>query len=239
MLINRSMTAVVTGATRGIGKAIARELVAAGYHVAIGARNKQELDEVVLELSAVNSAVHVIGISADFSREAGIRHFAETVQEHFEAVDVLVNNAGTFVPASLLNENDDAHELQWKMHVLAPYLLCRAFGRGMRDRRSGHIFSICSIAALHPVVGAGSYTVTKTALLGLSRVLREELMPHQVKVTAIIPGSTLTSSWDGTDIPPERFISPDDIASAVMSCLRMSPGANVDELVIRPVEGQI
>jgi short-subunit dehydrogenase len=107
----------------------------------------------------------------------------------------------------------------------------------MRAAGAGHIINICSVAGLEPVVAAGSYSVTKYALMGLTKVLREELKPAGVKVTAIIPGATLTHSWEGTDIAPEHFIQPEDIASGVLACLQMSAGANIEELVIKPQSG--
>ena len=109
----------------------------------------------------------------------------------------------------------------------------------MRLNKAGHIINICSSASITPVNEAGSYTVTKFALLGLTKVLRQELMQHNVKVTAIIPGSTLTNSWAGTSIPENRFIAAEDIANAVMYCLSVSSGANVDEIIINPLSGNI
>ena len=109
----------------------------------------------------------------------------------------------------------------------------------MRGRRSGYIFNICSIASINPVTSAGSYSVTKFALLGLTKVLREEMMEFGVKVTAILPGSTLTGSWEGTTLPSERFVDPQDIAEALINCLNTSKGANIDQLIIRPTLGDI
>src|SRR5690606_28445377 len=113
----------------------------------------------------------------------------------------------------------------------------RAIGRSMRGNRHGHIFNISSIASREPVPSAGTYTVTKFAVRGLTHVLREELRPHNVKVTEIIPGSTLTSAWEGTEIPAKQFILPADIAEAIVTCLRMSDDANVEEIVIKPRYG--
>jgi len=95
------------------------------------------------------------------------------------------------------------------------------------------------VASLNPVVGAGTYSVTKFALLGLTKVMRLELQAHNVKVTAVIPGSTLTSSWDGVAVDKNVMVMPEDVASAIINIYKMSPGANVDEIVIKPVNGQI
>jgi 3-oxoacyl-[acyl-carrier protein] reductase len=151
----------------------------------------------------------------------------------------LINNAGIFIPSQLFDEHDNLLQKQMSINVYAPYLFSKILGKKMIENKSGHIFNICSVASLNPVKNAASYSVTKIALLGLTKALREELMPHHVKVTAILPGSTLTDSWAGTDIPAERFVSAEDVAKAILACLQMSEGANVDELIIRPVLGEI
>lgn len=233
------MNAVITGATKGIGKAVAQKLAFAGYNLAICSRNQSEIDTFKTELNRINPEAIIIGLQTDCSDPQQVQGFAGFVQQHFEEVDVLVNNAGTYIPASILDETEDILQLQMQLNFKTAYQLCRVFGRQMRNNRKGHIVNICSVAAIKPIVSAGSYSVTKFALLGLTRVLREELMPYHVKVTAILPGSTLTDSWKGTDIPPERFVSADDVGNAVLSCLQMSAGCNIDELIIRPLEGEI
>jgi 3-oxoacyl-[acyl-carrier protein] reductase len=233
------MNAVITGATKGIGKAIAQKLALAGYNLAICSRSQSEIDTFKTELIRINPRVTIIGLQTDCADPQQVQGFAGFVQQHFEEVDVLVNNAGTYIPASILDESEDTLQLQMQLNFNTAYQLCRIFGRQMKNNRKGHIVNICSIAAIRPIVSAGSYTVTKFALLGLTRVLREELMPYHVKVTAILPGSTLTDSWKGTDIPADRFVSADDVGNVVLSCLQMSAGCNIDELVIRPLEGEI
>ncbi len=233
------MNAVITGATKGIGKAIARQLAAAGYHLAICSRNADELLVAIDELQTAYPGVQITGLPADCADADQLNQFVSFVQEHFTHTDVLVNNAGMFRPSPLLAETHDLLTEQWDLNLLAPYRLCKIFGKEMRSRRSGHIVNICSIAAIQPVVAAGSYSVTKAALLALTRVLREELMPDDVKVTAILPGSTFTDSWQGSDADPSIFVSPDDVAAAVLACLKMSGGANVDEIIVRPLRGQV
>jgi short-subunit dehydrogenase len=98
---------------------------------------------------------------------------------------------------------------------------------------------MCSSASKNVVAEAGTYSVTKFALLGLNNVMKLETQEYGVKVTAVIPGSTLTSSWNGTTIPAERFILPEDIASAIVNTFQMSAGANVDELIINPAFGSV
>lgn len=233
------MNAIITGATKGMGKAIALKLAEAGYNLIICARNRAEIKAFSEEINASYPSISVNGLATDCADPAQVKQFSDFVQQHFPTVDVLINNVGTFVPATVLDEDDSVFYSQLQINYLTAYHLCKVFGRKMREAKKGHIINICSIAAINPVVQAGSYSVTKAALLHLTKVLRLELMAHRVKVTAIHPGSTLTSSWDGTDIPAERFIASNDVADAVLCCLKMSVGANPDELIITPSEGNI
>jgi short-subunit dehydrogenase len=233
------MNAVITGATKGMGKAIAEKLAQAGYNLIICARSQEETDRFCQQLMNGNPAIKAIGLQTDCSIPAQVSQFCSFVQQHFQTVDVLINNVGTFIPAPILDEDDDILHSQLQINFLAAYSFCKFFGRKMRDAQKGHIINICSIAALQPVAAAGAYTVTKAALLSLTKVLRLNLMKHKVKVTAIHPGSTLTSSWEGTSIPSERFVAVEDVANAVLYCLSTTVGANPEELVITPTEGNI
>lgn len=232
------MNAIITAATKGIGRAIAYKLAQAGYNIAVCSRNQSEVDTFCTEIREIFK-VEAIGLQTDCSSTEQLERFAGFVQQHFHTVDVLVNNAGMYIPGNILDEPDGLLGKQMKVNVNAAYFMSRFFGKQMRDARSGHIINICSVAALKPDIRAGSYSVTKYALLGLTRVLREEMMPSNVKVTAILPGSTFTESWSGTDLKPGRFVAPDDIANAVLMCINASGGANVDELIVTPAQGQI
>lgn len=233
------MNAVITGATKGMGKSIALKLAQAGYNLIICSRNQAEIDLLSQELTTKHPAVSVSGLQTDCSNPSEVNQFCNFVQQHFQSVDVLINNVGTYIPSSILDEDAEVLDLQMQINFMAAYTFCKTFGKQMRDAQKGHIINICSIAAINPVVEAGSYTVTKAALLSLTKVLRLELMKHKVKVTAVLPGSTLTSSWDGTTIPSDRFIAADDVASSVLACLTMSVGANPDQLVITPLSGNL
>jgi short-subunit dehydrogenase len=109
----------------------------------------------------------------------------------------------------------------------------------MKSLKSGHIFNMCSIASIQAYKNGGSYAISKFALLGFSKCLREELKNHRIRVTAVIPGATKTRSWAGAGLPDERFIRPDDVAQAVLSAYLMSVNSVVEEIIIRPQEGDI
>ena len=231
------MNALITGASKGIGRAISFKLAAAGYNLAICARNPVELAELCSELQAKYPDLEIYARATDCGDLQDLRIFAEEAQHQLGPIGTLINNVGQYLPANILDEPEGILAQQMQVNVYAAHELSRFFGRHMRAAGAGHIINICSVAGLEPVVAAGSYSVTKYALMGLTKVLREELKPAGVKVTAIIPGATLTHSWEGTDIAPEHFIQPEDIASGVLTCLQMSAGANIEELVIKPQSG--
>ncbi|HXH99104.1 MAG TPA: SDR family oxidoreductase [Sphingobacteriaceae bacterium] len=233
------MNAIVTGATKGIGKAISFTLAANNYNLFLCSRNSAELISLKRELKERNPRIHVFTSVTDCSDAEQVKRFADEISDCMDSPDVLVNNAGLYLPSKILNEDNNALDQQLQVNLLTPHYLCKFFGRKMREKRSGHIFNICSIASINPVTGAGSYSVTKFALLGLTKVLREELMEFGIKVTAILPGSTLTASWEGTKLPPECFVDPQDVADALISCLKTSKGGNIDQLIIRPTLGDI
>lgn len=227
------MNAVITGATKGIGKAIALKLAKKGYNLAICARTQQDLTTLKDELK--DFGVQVDDMVADCSKKEDVLAFCNFVTTSLTNIDVLVNNAGTFLPGSLLDEADETFELQQSLNINSAYYLSKYIGKIMRNQRKGHIFNICSVASISVVENAGSYSVTKAAMLSLNNVLRAELAPYNVKVTAILPGSTLTASWQGTSLPPSQFVQPEDVANSLSAILDLSSGANVDELILKPL----
>lgn len=228
------MNAVITGASKGIGKAIALKLAENGYNLAICARNEVELQALASELRMFG--VRVLAVATDCSLKEEVLTFFERVATEMPSVDVLVNNVGIFLPGDIIEEDDEIFEKQQLLNVNAAYYLSKKFGKMMRDVKYGHIFNICSIASMQVVEGAGSYSVTKAAMLSLNNVLRAALAEYNVKVTAILPGSTLTASWQGTTIAHETFVQPEDVANSLYSILNLSSGVNVDELILTPLK---
>lgn len=233
------MNAVITGATKGMGRAIAEKLAKAGYNLIICSRSQSDIDSFCEHLMSTNKLIKAIGLSTNCENPLEVKAFVNFTNQHFPAVDVLINNVGIFQPGSLLDESPSEFSAQWQINYFAAHTLCAEFGKSMRSRQSGYIINICSIASESPLAEAGTYSVTKAALLTLTKVLRLELLKHNVKVTAILPGSTLTSSWEGTEVSADRFIRTEDIADAVLYCVQTSGGANVEQINIHPLGGQI
>ena len=165
--------------------------------------------------------------------------FADDALNTYQTIDVLVNSVGLFKPSLLLEEADDALDLHLKTNLFSAYYLYKKLAPGMIKQQNGYIFNICSVASITTLKNIGSYAVTKAALLSLNNTMREELQQYDVKVSAILPGSTLTNSWQGTDIPQDEFIKPDDVASAIEMILNLSKGANIDQILIKPIHGQL
>jgi len=231
--------ALITGATKGMGRAIAIAFAKEGANLAICSRNEKNLAEFKQELEGINPQIKVFARVADGSVKEQLLQFAAQAENELGFIGIVVSSLGMFDPVSILDESDAAFEKQLNTNLMPAYHLYRFLGKKMIANREGHIFTICSVASLNPIASAGTYSVTKYALLGLTKVMRLEMMPHNVKVTAIIPGSTLTSSWDGTTISKDKFILPEDIASAIINTYKMSAGANVEEIIIRPTSGQV
>jgi len=233
------MNIVITGASKGMGKTIAVLMASKGANLALCARNNNDLLLLKKELQQQYPKINIYIESVDCAKKEAVLHFAQNVLDYFGHIDILVNNVGIFKPANILDEDDDALENHMNVNLYAPYFLYKKIGKSMRERKSGTIINICSVASKEIIVSAGSYCVTKTALLSLNNIMREELKKHDVKVTAILPGSTFTSSWEGVQIPREEFVQAEDIAEMVYSVINISKGANVDEITIKPLHGQI
>ncbi len=219
---------IVTGGTKGIGRAIADRFVAEGFDAVVCARSVDGLQ-----------SKGILPIAADLSTRDGVNTLLDYVRSLGRPVDVLVNNTGIFQPGQIHNEAEGTFEQLMSTNVASAYHLTRGIVGDMIARRQGHIFMMCSTASITPYTNGGSYCISKFALLGMSRVLREELKPHGVKVTAILPGATLTASWEGTDLPEERFLKPEDVANSAWAAYSLSKSAVVEEILIRPQLGDI
>ncbi|MCX6351441.1 MAG: SDR family oxidoreductase [Bacteroidetes bacterium] len=225
---------VITGAGKGMGRAMALKFAKAGNKVAICARTLTDLQEV-----ASHYPTQIIYYSCDISIKAEVLGFADFIKQNFTQVDVLINNAGTYIPGKFHEEKDGTFEALMNLNVAAAYHLTRELVPMMMAKKQGHIMNVCSTASMMGYANGGSYCISKFALYGMNKVLREELKPHNIKVTAILPGATLTQSWAGTDLPESRFLNPNDVADMVYNCTQLSASAVVEDLVIRPLMGDI
>ncbi|MBS1565162.1 MAG: SDR family oxidoreductase, partial [Bacteroidetes bacterium] len=134
---------------------------------------------------------------------------------------------------------DNALEEMIQTNLYSAYHLTRALLPSMMDRKSGHIFNMCSIASLKAYPNGGAYSISKFALLGFSKNLREELKPWGIKVTAVLPGAAYTDSWAASGIDPKRIMEAADIAQMVFAAAHLSPQACVEDIILRPQLGDV
>ena len=231
--------AIVTGATQGMGKVIAEKLLSEGFSIAVCARNKEKLATLKKEWNEKYPAAKVITYDADLSNKEEVLDFADNILAYFPKIDLLVNNAGNYLPGTVADEPDGLLEKMIGINLYSAYHLTRKILPIMKLTGSGHIFNMCSIASLKAYPNGGAYSISKYALLGFSENLREELKEFGIKVTAICPGATYTPSWEGSDVPPERIMEAADVAKMLWSAYSLSAQADVETIIMRPVKGDI
>ena len=230
---------VITGGSKGIGKAIIEKFMANGFDVITCSRNDTDLLRLQTKMNQKFSGQHLFYQKADLSIRADVNAFIEYVHSFKRPVTTLVNNTGIFIPGQIHNEEEGVFEKSIETNLYSAYHVTRGLVDEMIKRRNGHIFTICSTASIMAYPNGGSYCISKFALLGMTKVLREELKPYQVKVTAILPGATYTDSWKGSELPIERFMNVTDVAEAVWAANSLSARSVIEEILIRPQLGDL
>jgi len=221
-----------------MGKATAERFAAEGNDLFICARNEKELAATAAELESKYNC-KVLYTGADLSEKTAAQEFGKWVLQQTSQVDILINNAGQFIPGSIYNEEDGLLEKMIHINLYAAYHVTRCLLPAMMEKKQGHIFNMCSIAALKAYDNGGSYSISKFALMGFSKNLREELKPYNIKVTSVYPGAVYTSSWFGSGVSESRIMEADDIAAVIFSSAKLSPQACVEDIVIRPLLGDL
>ena len=232
------MNVIITGASKGIGKAIAEQFAAAGHSLFICSRNEKQLYDTVALLQNRYPEVDIKARPVDMSIKKEARAFGAWVLESV-IPDIIVNNAGNFIQGNVYNEEDGALEQMINVNLYSAYHLTRVLVPAMITAKKGHIFNICSIASLQAYRNGGSYSISKFALLGFSKNLRDELKPHGIKVTAVCPGATMSASWDGADVSPHRIMEAKDISLMIYAAASLSPMAVVEDIIMRPQQGDL
>ena len=225
---------LVTGASRGIGLAVALRLARLGSDVAICARQAAALEPAGRELERLG--VRVLTSPADVSRASDVHSFVESAQGALGEIDIVVNNAGIglFLPGY------QATEEQWDSvldtNLKSVFLVCRAVAPGMMRRKTGHIINIASLAGKNAFAGGSIYCASKWGLLGFTQSLAEDLRASNIRVSAVCPGSVATefSPHAGKDL--SKMLQADDIAHAVETIVTQSPQSFISEIVLRPTQ---
>jgi short-subunit dehydrogenase len=233
------MNAVITGASRGMGMAIAKIFATHGYNLFLCSRNENNLLEANEELKMQFPNITIDGKAFDLGKKEQAQLFGQWINNTVDGIDVLVNNAGTFIPGNIWDEPEGALETMLEVNLFSAYHTTRTVLPKMMAAKRGHIFTTCSIASLAAYPNGGAYSISKYALLGFTKNLRKELYDYGIKVTAIIPGAVYTDSWKGSGVAEQRIMEAEDIAKMIYSASQLSPQAVVEEIVIRPQLGDL
>ena len=236
---NKNKNVVITGASKGIGRAVAEAFAAEGAHLFLCSRNEVNLYNTVAALQTKYPAAVIKAKAFDLSVKEQALQFGNWVNENCKAVDILVNNAGNFLPGSVHNEEDGFLEEMIATNLYSAYHLTRILLPGMMNVKSGYIFNLCSIASLHAYSNGGSYSISKFAMLGFSKNLREEMKPYNIKVCAIMPGAVLTDSWGDYDNSKKRIMEAKDVADIIIAATKLSAAAVIEDIVLRPQLGDL
>ncbi len=233
------MNIVISGASKGIGKAIADSFAAEANNLFLCARNEITLYNTVAALQLEYPQSTINARVVDMSKKEEVQKFGQWILSKVDTVDVLVNNAGKFIPGNIFNEEDGMLEQLIDTNLYSAYHLTRILLPLMIEHKKGHIFNICSVASLQAYPNGGSYSISKYALMGFSKNLRNELKPHHIKVTSIYPGAVLTDSWEGFDNSTKRIMEAGDIAVTILAATKLSGQAVIEDIVIRPLLGDL
>jgi NAD(P)-dependent dehydrogenase (short-subunit alcohol dehydrogenase family) len=229
--------AVVTGAGRGIGRAVATTLARAGAAVALAARSAAELESVAREVRAAGGRALVV--ATDVRQEAAVETLARQTLAEWGQVDVLVNAAGLATFAPVTDSKLDDWDQILAVNLRGAVLCCRAVLPAMIARRRGTIINVGSVVTSRTLTGSAAYTASKYGLLGFSRVLAEEVRAHGVRVGVLSAGATDTPLWDAMPGAParERMLRADQVAEAALLMASLGPNATLEELTLLPAGG--
>jgi len=229
--------AVVTGAGRGIGRAVAATLAREGAAVALAARSAADLEAVAREIRAGGG--RALAVPTDVRQETAVEALVQRALAEWQRVDVLVTAAGVAAFAPVSDSKLDDWDQILAVNLRGAVLCCRAVLPTMVAQRRGTIVNVGSVVTSRSLVGSAAYTASKYGLLGFSRVLAEEMRPHRVRVGVLSAGATDTPLWDAVPGAParERMLRPDQVAEAALLMASLGPNATLEELTLLPAEG--
>ena len=205
--------------------------------LALLARSEQKLEAVADTCRGLGGEVLVV--PCDVSDDEAVGEAARLVSDTLGTPDVVVNNAGQFKPGSVADTSPAEFRQQVDVNLNSSFFVTHAFLPAMVERGSGDIFFMASVASIKAYPGGVAYCAAKHGLLGLARATREETRDTGVRSTAIILGATFTPSWEGVELPRERFIPADDVAETILAIHRLSDRTDVEEIILRPAAGDI
>ena len=227
--------ALVTGATEGIGRAVAFTLGRAGWSVGVCARTAERLERLLLELRG--AGIHADGLPADVGSEAQVTALIAHVSKALGPIDTLVNNAGVLIAKTINELSIEDWDATMRTNVRSLFLVTREVLPGMRAAGRGDIVNVASLAGKNGFVGGTAYVASKHAVLGFSKALMLEERKNNIRVIAVCPGSVATAMLENQPLlpsKPEKILRAEDVADTILATLRLPGRALVSELDIRP-----
>ncbi len=203
------------------------------------ARTEADLQVLKTDFADRFPNIDILTYAGDMGNRADVLAFAKNIKKQWSTIDVLVNNVGWFSPGEILTAEEGLLEKMMQINLFSAYQLTRAVIDLLVENKKGHIFNLCSIASLDAYPDGSLYSITKFALLGFSKSLRQELKDQAIKVTAVLPGATWTPSWAASGVNPQRLMAAQEIAQAVFNAWNMGPSAVVEEIILRPQLGDL
>ncbi len=233
------MKAIITGGTKGIGKAIGQLFLEKGVDIAINSRSQSDLEAVKDEFQQSFPEREILIKATDVSKRDEVYAFGEFVKSKWSAVDILINNAGFYEPGQIHTEDDAVLENQINTNLYSAVRLTKSILPVMLPQKKGTIINISSIAGIMSYPNSGSYSVSKFALHGFSKVLRDEMKDKGIRVVSVLPGATWSNAWAGVELPEDRLMAARDIALVCWNAIELSPSAVIEDIVIRPQLGDL
>jgi len=226
--------ALITGASRGIGLAIARRLGSLGARVAICARDEVKLEQAAGALR--DEGVEVMARAADVTRAADITALVEETLQAFGAIDILINNAGIGIFGPFHQQGEAEWDILLDTNLKSVFLASRAVAPGMIRRRSGYIINISSLAGKNTFANGGIYCASKWGVQGLTGCMAEDLRAYGIRVSAVCPGSVASDFSPHTGRDTSKLLQPEDVAHAVAALVTAAPRSFISEVQMRPTQ---
>jgi NAD(P)-dependent dehydrogenase (short-subunit alcohol dehydrogenase family) len=231
----KQKTALITGASKGIGFAVAKRFAPELSDLHLAARGAEGLQEAAEALARPGLTVHLHPV--DLAKEEGVHSLAQGVLSATPKLDVLVNNAGIYLPGSLLGDGRSNLRYMIEINLLSHIDLTNALDSAFSS--GGYIFEMSSVAAKKMFLGKPGYSISKHAQGAMIEALRHEMRPRGVRVTSVMPGPTWSHSWEGATFPEDRLLDAAHVAESMFAAWQLPHEAVMEELVIRPFEGDI
>lgn len=228
------MEAVITGASSGIGKAIAFQLADNGFHLHLIGRNQEKLEKVSTQITKRNKSCKVNIIIANFLDKLSIDNAISAVNHLSKKINIFVHSAADYKTGKLLLDDGHLLEEQMQCQVTGLHQFLSGILPNLKKYNNSHVFVIGSVASQSPMLKAAQYSIAKSSQEAYCKIMADELRDYGIRLTLIAPGSVNTPSWDGEDVVRNMFVQPEDIANVICNSLTLSPEAWLEKITIRP-----